>query len=129
MSAGIIGGGSRRVDGTLDFTWGGGSDARYEDFTSTTELVDWLKAKGFPAVDFQLDEPDADGDVDFRVVDVIDLATKSEVWTLAKEQAASAKTMLVAAVANASRSGVSEYEIARQCRVTRQTVRNWLGKG
>lgn len=125
----IIGVGSIWDDG-CDFLWKlvtSPDNATPERFDTVDELRDHLASRGYPTVDIKIVH-EADGIRDFEVEDIIDLAGKAERWELAKETAALTRGDLIAAVVNANRRGVSEYEIARRTGVTRATVRDWLGK-
>lgn len=49
-------------------------------------------------------------------------------WKALQVQASEARADLIQAVLKASEAGVSEYTLAKEAGVTRQTVRGWLGK-
>jgi hypothetical protein len=63
-----------------------------------------------------------------RVTGALDLAERMGAVRVARAAFDEARERLIASVRQAVAGGMSESEAARQCGVTRMTIRSWLGK-
>jgi hypothetical protein len=57
-----------------------------------------------------------------------DIQALAEDWRKQQEKAELARKFLISEVWKAAQRGESEYWLAGQCEVSRQTIRAWLGK-
>ena len=57
-----------------------------------------------------------------------DIQALADDWHKQREGAELARAFLISEVYKAAKRGESEYWLAEQCNVSRQTIRAWLGK-